>query len=323
MFPWSDPTQALRFDAFMAAALHDPARGYYARRIRSIGQSGDFTTTPGLTQVLGKAIAAWANRSLREEKCHHLIELGPGEGTLALTVLQSLPWHRRLRTRLHLVETSAPLRTKQQSLLSKRVHWHESIEAALEACGGKACIYSNEFVDAFPIRRFRKSGTGWEELFLLPQQEIWRPAEQLPASTLFEQSWQDGQMIEVHQSYHKWLMRTLTHWKQGRLLTIDYGAQDRDLYHRQPSGSLRAYFHQNCLSGPEVWARPGHQDLTADVNFSDLLQWPSKQTKMISLLSQSEFLAPFAERDDPADQFAIDPAGSGTAFLCLEQSRLH
>ncbi|MGB6221621.1 SAM-dependent methyltransferase [Haloferula sp.] len=323
MFPWTDPTQALRFDEFMAAALHDPARGYYARRIRGVGQSGDFTTTPGLTQVLGKAIAAWANHSLREENCHDLIELGPGEGALALTVLRSLPWHRRLRTHLHLVETSAPLRDKQESLLGKRVHWHQSIEDALEACDGRACIYSNEFVDAFPIRRFRKTGEQWEESFLLPQQEIWRTTEQLPASTIFEQNWQDAQVVEVHQSYHEWLDRTLPHWKQGRLLTIDYGARDRDLYHRQPMGSLRAYFHQTCLTGPEVRARPGHQDLTADVNFSDLIQWPAGDIAMVSLLSQSEFLAPFADRDDPADQFAIDPAGSGAAFLCLEQRRLH
>jgi N utilization substance protein A len=38
------PREPIRFDVFMQRALHDPERGYYARRIRCIGRGGDFTT---------------------------------------------------------------------------------------------------------------------------------------------------------------------------------------------------------------------------------------------------------------------------------------
>ena len=58
-WPWRD-APPLRFDRFMELALHDPERGYYARRIRGVGKGGDFTTTPMLTPALGKAVAAWA-----------------------------------------------------------------------------------------------------------------------------------------------------------------------------------------------------------------------------------------------------------------------
>lgn len=321
MFPWTDPSEPLRFDRFMAAALHDPDQGYYASRIRGVGRRGDFTTTAVHSPALGKAIASWADRALREEKCRHLIELGPGEGSLAQSVLRNLPWHRRLRTRLHLVETSESLREKQRTLLGSRASWHASIQHALDACGGNACLYSNEFADAFPVRRFRKGDDHWDELHLLPDRESWRPVDELPESTLFHHPWPKRQVVEVHQSYREWLSRMLPHWRRGRLLTIDYGARDKDLYHRQPNGSLRAYFHHQCLSGAEAWARPGHQDLTADINFSDLMQWSQPETQLLSLTTQSEFLAPHIDADNPADRFAIDPAGSGTAFLCLDQSR--
>jgi SAM-dependent MidA family methyltransferase len=305
----------------MAAALHDPGQGYYARRIRGVGQRGDFTTTAALSPALGKAIAAWANRALRDEECRDLIELGPGEGMLAESIFRNLPWHRRLTTRLHLVETSKPLREKQHERLGSKVSWHASIEDALESCGGNACIFSNEFADAFPVRRFRKSDGHLEEQYLLPEREVWTPVQELPDSTLLDRTWNEQQTIEVHESYHDWILEMLPSWQRGRLLTIDYGARAEDLYHRQPSGSLRAYFHQQRFTGPEVWARAGHQDITADVNFSDLIQWPGTMTELVSLIPQSEFLAPHIDPDNPADRYAIDPAGPGSAFLCLDQRR--
>src|SRR5690606_37575823 len=132
-WPWtsSDP---LRADRFMAAALHDPERGYYARRIRGVGRRGDFTTAPMLSPALGRAIASWARGAMRESACGDLIELGPGEGTLAASVLSALPWWTRRRIRLHLVESSAPLREKQGEILGKRAIWHDSIGSALDAC---------------------------------------------------------------------------------------------------------------------------------------------------------------------------------------------
>ena len=321
MFPWTDPSEPLRFDRFMAAALHDPDQGYYARRIRGVGQRGDFTTTAALSPALGKAVAAWADQALRDEKCRDLIELGPGEGSLAHAVLRHLPWHRRLRIRLHLVETSHTLREQQRALLGNRVDWHLSAEDALRACGGVACLYSNEFADAFPARRFRRTREHWDELHLLPDREVWKPLEDQPDSTLFERAWPEHQIIEVHQSYQKWLGDTLPHWRRGRILTIDYGSPDTELYSRQPQGSFRAYFHHQRLTGPEAWARPGHQDLTADINFSDLIKWSQPETEPVSLSPQSEFLAPFIDQNNPADHYATDPSGPGSAFLCLDQRR--
>lgn len=320
IWPWQ-AGESLRFDRFMELALHDPQRGYYARRIRGVGQSGDFTTTAMLTPALGKAVGTWAAAALRETGCRDLIELGPGEGQLARAVLTALPWLQRWRIRLHLVERSQPLREKQQALLGTRVHWHESIEAALAVCAGRACIHSNEFADAFPVRRFRRENDGWSELYLGPGEE-WRSCHNLPDSSAFEVPYPPGQIIEVAEAYHHWLAGLTETWKAGRMLTIDYGAPAESLYHRRPRGTLRAYLLQQRLEGPAIYENPGRQDLTADVNFTDLQRWTAPALETVSLLTQREFLLPHADPAQAADAHAIEPEGAGSAFLVLDQRRV-
>ena len=316
-WPWISG-ETLRFDRFMELALHDPERGYYARRIRGVGRGGDFTTTPMLTPALGKAVAAWAADAMKATGCRDLIELGPGEGMLAEAMLAALPWWTRLRSRLHLVESSVPLRGKQRQRLGNKVQCHASIADALAACGGNACIYSNEFADAFPVRRFRREETGWSELHVSPAEE-WRACPDLPDSSVFALPHPAGQVVEVADAYRKWLLDMIPHWRKGRMLTIDYGAEAGTLYHRRPRGSMRAYFMQQRLVGPEFYRIPGRQDLTADVNFSDLIRWPDAPMQTVRLCSQRDFLLPHADPANPADVHACDPDGAGAAFMVLDQ----
>ncbi|WP_367873710.1 SAM-dependent methyltransferase [Luteolibacter sp. Populi] len=319
-WPWK-PGESLRFDRFMDLALHDPERGYYARRIRGVGRGGDFTTTPMLTPALGKAVAAWAESAMRATGCRDLIELGPGEGLLAQAVLAGLPWLRRMRVRLHLVERSVPLREKQRARLGSKVRWHESIEAALEACQGRACIYSNEFADAFPVRRFRREAAGWSELHLSPA-EAWRGCDELPDSSASELQHSIGQVVEVGEMYHRWLEGWLPSWQAGRMLTLDYGAPIGRLYHRRPRGSVRAYLMQQRLEGPAIYENPGRQDLTADVNFTDLQRWAAPWLETVNLVSQRDFLLAHADASQAGDAHAIDAQGAGAAFLVLDQAPL-
>ncbi|MDX1680878.1 MAG: SAM-dependent methyltransferase, partial [Akkermansiaceae bacterium] len=243
----------LRFDVWMHNALYDPKRGYYSRRIETVGGRGDFTTAPILSDALAHAIGKWAYRAMQETGARDLIEIGPGNGTLAKAVWKSLPWIRRRKTRLHLVETSAPLEKQQRELLGDKVIWHKNPATALEACDGKAVIYSNELVDAFPCRRFEHTAGGWREIAVEFNRqgrvnEILMDVDELPESSIFQRDFPSVQRIEIHESYRKWLEGWLPLWKAGRMLTIDYGAEAKDLYPRQPDGSMRAYLLQERLT---------------------------------------------------------------------------
>jgi len=312
------------FEEFMRRALHDPQSGYYARRIRGVGKSGDFTTAPMLSEALARAIAAWAVRAMRETGCRDLIEIGPGEGKLAAAVFKHLPWRTRWRTRLHLVETSTPLTQIQKEHLGRRTSWHDSPAAALAACKGRAVIFSNELVDAFPVRLFQKQTEGWREIAVSFDasgiaSESSLPPGLLPPSSGFSAAFPAGQRIEVHDSYRRWLSEWLPLWKAGHMLTIDYGAPAETLYQRRPRGTLRAYLFHQRLEGPAIYQNVGRQDITADVNFSDLADWSAPWTADVKLQTLAEFIGPVQNNVNPADVDLSDPHGAGGAFMVLDQ----
>ncbi|MFD2256940.1 SAM-dependent methyltransferase [Luteolibacter algae] len=267
------------FEQFMTRCLHDPEQGYYSQNIRGIGSRGDFTTAPQLSEAPAKAIAAWARQAFRAHRTNNLIEIGPGMGTLAGQVLQHLPMHIRFRTKLHLVDSSQTLAVRQKAGLRNKANYHRTIQEALSACKGRAVIYSNELVDAFPVKLFEKTSDSWAEVCLnhssatgVPEEYLCRSAE-LPPSSIFDQLFQTSQRVEIHDSYRLWLKSWLPGWQTGEMLTIDYGNLAKDLYYRRPGGSLRAYFHHQIFEGNSVYQHPGKQDITADVNFTDLIQW--------------------------------------------------
>jgi SAM-dependent MidA family methyltransferase len=317
-------TSSIAFEEFMRRALHDPQRGYYARRIPGIGRGGDFTTAPMLSIALARAIAAWAVQAMRETGCRDLIEIGPGVGRLAAAVLRHLPWGLRWKTRLHLVESSASLTEIQKKHLGRRARWHESPAAALAACNGRAVIFSNELVDAFPVRLFEKSADGWREVAVafdaagIATESLMSPAP-LPPSSGFLENHPPGQRIEVHDSYRQWLADWLPLWKVGRMLTIDYGSAAQTLYQRRPRGTLRGYLLQQRMEGPAIYQNSGRQDLTADVNFTDLIDWSASWTCESQLRSLAAFIRGFHDPQDPADRELCDENGAGAAFMVLEQ----
>ncbi|MBU3666850.1 MAG: hypothetical protein FGM15_13385, partial [Chthoniobacterales bacterium] len=270
---------AIRFDTFMGIALHHPQDGYYARNIRGIGPHGDFTTVPQRSPLLGKAVAQWLQKEAASRGWKHyaVIECGPGEGSLARETMKNLGFWKRQRIALHLVETSHSLRELQQRTV-KRATWHNTISEALGTCDGKALIYHNEFFDAFPCRVFRKESNGWTELHLRVvdgklTETFVPPQRPLPDSQTFERAWPEGQRIEVFESVHKWTKDLAAVWREGAMLSIDYGGTTDEIYQRRPHGTLRAYRGQQRLSGTEILDLPGRQDITADVNFDDLRQW--------------------------------------------------
>lgn len=264
---------SIPFEKFMEAALYHPDFGYYTKRIRAVGRTGDFSTWPGLHSSLAAAIANW----LRVSPARHIIEAGAGTGQLASGVLKHLGLIHRIRTTLHIVEISPVLREAQKRLLKgQNVVWHSDMEEALSAAGGFADIYSNELPDAFPCRVFVRSDSRWKELALKIADGSAREVlldRPLPESSSLHGDPPEGSRVEVHDSYRRWLGSWSRLWNRGRMLTIDYGSVMPGLYHRRPAGTLRAYAHHQRLTGPDVYASFGHRDITADVNFTDLEKW--------------------------------------------------
>ena len=222
---------------------------------------------------------------MRESGTKTVVEIGAGEGSLAAGLRRNLGWRRRLGLDLRIVETSRGLEARQREQLGGRTRWHRSVEEALGSCGGRCHILANELVDAFAPTVLEWRGKDWRELALdvgedgrVRESSIpWVPPD-LPLSALDPEAWPggippEGQRIEVLDSFAAWWRGWLPGWKGGHLLWIDYGDRFPALYHRRPRGTLRGYFRHQRLEGPDVFRRLGKQDITSDVNFTDLRAW--------------------------------------------------
>lgn len=267
----------------IAQALYDPERGYYTARVRTVGRAGDFSTSATLGHALGVAIAHWARAHDKASGIRDLIEIGAGDGSLARTVLAH--WPGWIKPRYHIVETSEPLRRQQQQNLGRRTRWHASMAEALAACGGRAILFANELVDAFPPEVLQWDGAAWNECCLeigsdgrvSESTRPWTPGNEA-TSFLHPHAWPGGtivigQRVEHLASFSRWMEEWVPAWHAGAGLWMDYGAPFPDLYHRRPAGTLRAYWRHERLTGPDVFRRLGHLDITCDVNFTDLAAW--------------------------------------------------
>ncbi len=324
------------FADFMGRALHDPARGYYARQIQTVGARGDFSTTATLSSLLGKAIAGWLRKEAAlQPDVRHVMEIGAGTGELMAAVRRSLGWWARRRFRWHIVDTSSVLQSRQRELLGVGITWHEDLKTALAACEGKAFLYHNELLDAFPatLLQWQEAEKSWSEVWITPQgQEVLRPLDwddsrRVPFAALTAPAWRGKaprQRVELHATVRDWLRHWAPAWTGGTMLTVDYGDLFPALYHRRPAGTVRAYLRHQRLEGLDVYRNPGRQDITADVNFSDYRAWAHELGwQETSFGGQAEFIRSYVKTlpDDAASLFILHPSGAGEAFKHIVHRR--
>jgi len=106
---------------FMTEALTNPTYGYYTKtssKDKVFGKSGDFTTSPEISQIFGELLGVWCAtiwEQLGKPEELHLIEFGPGRGTLMMDLLRGTSNFKKFSEalRVHLIEISPALRKKQ------------------------------------------------------------------------------------------------------------------------------------------------------------------------------------------------------------------
>ena len=307
------------FERFMELALYDPDFGYYTKNIRGVGEHRSDFSTWAKHEELAAAIRCWL---FDEWKCLfpgqrwlRVIEVGSGNGSLAHEIMAKTSLMKRRRIDYHIVEVSDPLRSCQKAKLrGRRVTWHSEMTEALAAVSGCALIFSNELPDAFPARWFRWNGNQWEEVFVrfsaeTGVSEVYLKTDD-PPKVSFANPIPTGQRVECHDSYRAWMGTWLPHWKQGAMLTIDYGGTVEEVYRRRPRGTMRAYFNHQRIDGPGIYQRFGRQDLTCDVSFDVIAKWGEIEgLQTVGCESMTEFLhrfnVPRGFNEQQSDEFQV------------------
>ncbi|MFM9827297.1 MAG: class I SAM-dependent methyltransferase [Sphingomonas sp.] len=246
---------------FMAAANAH----YYATR-DPLGQHGDFTTAPEISQMFGELIGAWvadlATRASAVDFAY--VELGPGRGTLAADALRVMA-KAGATPPAHFVETSPVLRAVQVERVPSAV-LHDSIDTL--PTDRPLIIIANEFFDALPIRQLVRSTGAWHERLVACQDTLFLPiaGAGIPAAILPEQLREaaPGAIIETSPAAVA-IMRALSKRivaQGGAVLVIDYGYEGPAI--GETLQALRGHRFANPFDAP------GEQDLTAHVDFATL-----------------------------------------------------
>jgi SAM-dependent MidA family methyltransferase len=259
---------------YMAICLGDPQHGYYMAR-DPFGAKGDFVTAPEVSQMFGELIGLWAVDlwlNAGKPQPFHLIELGPGRGTLMIDAMRAARVVPEFLAgaRVHMVESSPRLTAIQWDRLAEAgiaADWHERID---QLPPGTSIILANEFFDALPIRQFQKQQGIWRER-VVGLDGADRLAFGAGAAVLATgdvpvhlRGAPDGAILELAPTAFA-VMETLAA-RVARtglgLLAIDYG------YTRAAIGDSFQAVRSHAPVDP--LARPGEADLTALVDFEAL-----------------------------------------------------
>ena len=84
-------SKILPTDKFFENVLYDKKFGYYSSQT-PLGVSGDFITSPKISNIFSEIIAIWIVstwETFGKPKNFNIVELGPGDGSLANTLLRS------------------------------------------------------------------------------------------------------------------------------------------------------------------------------------------------------------------------------------------
>jgi NADH dehydrogenase [ubiquinone] 1 alpha subcomplex assembly factor 7 len=251
----------LPMDHYMALCLGHPTLGYYMNR-DPLGEAGDFTTAPEISQIFGELIGIWcvaAWQAVGSPAPFLLVELGPGRGTLMADILRATAKMQEFAdaAQVHLVETSPVLRLAQRDKLDGKVTWHDSVESLPQE---PMIFIANEFFDALPTQQLiLHEGKTYERCVDLEGDELVLAIRPLPAVAGLKDGLNEIALVSaaIAQS-----MGARIAALGGAGLVIDYG-------HLQTAAgeTLQAL---KAHAFVEVTDFPGNSDLTVHVDFEAL-----------------------------------------------------
>ncbi len=120
-----EKSKILSADKFIHNVLYDKLYGYYSTK-NPLGKNGDFITAPAISFLFGEMIAIWMINfweKLKEPKYFNIVELGPGDGKLCNTLLNTFNKFPKFskHVEIYLYEKSEKLIKVQKKILFQRM----------------------------------------------------------------------------------------------------------------------------------------------------------------------------------------------------------
>ncbi|MCI4369092.1 MAG: SAM-dependent methyltransferase [Thermoplasmata archaeon] len=271
----------LPFDRFMETALYSPGVGYYERAASAPGPSGDFYTAGQVSPLFAECLAARIAdefRRLGDPERFRVVEVGPGDGTLAAATVRALAPRlpETAGVEYVLVERSRALRERAFTSLEAACRGSTVRARSLPQLGSdgpfEGVVVANELLDALPAERWVARGGSWCEVGLTRQGERWTFAERAKSGTLPLENpplpVEEGTVFERSGPALTFPREIADHLSRGSAILIDFGASEDELLLGRPNGTLAALRAHRPVEDP--LERPGETDLSTFVNFTRL-----------------------------------------------------
>ena len=292
----SDQGGWISFSQFMERALYAPSLGYYTAGASKFGQEGDFITAPELSSLFGRTLARQFAEAM-QVSASQILELGAGSGKLAVDILTELTNIGKLPDSYSILEVSADLRERQQTLLRAklpqlidRVYWLDKLPDSISGV-----VFGNEVLDALPIHllywsenRIFERGVSFDDEHFIWQNRLLEDAELLAIAQNIAVP--NAYLSEVSLAARRLVASLSERMDKGVLLFIDYGFGAREYYHPQRSqGTLMCHYRHHAHDDP--FYLPGLQDITAHVDFTAVAESAiDHSAHFLGYTSQAHFL---------------------------------
>ena len=272
--------------------------GYYIKN-NPIGSKNDFITAPEISQMFGEILAVFLINYWKEKvkTDFNLVELGPGKGTLLKDLLRTATKNQNFLNASNLIlieKNNYSINLQKNTINFERVNWSQ--EFNIQKKNRPSIIYSNEFFDCFPVRQFYKKEQ-WYERFIKynVSEKIFNFIyEKVDNNKLLEvlKKFDHVKVAEISESRMKYfdsICKIIKKYK-GVFVTIDYG-------YKNPPNYLTLqtiYNHKKT----HLFENIGNQDITAHVNFDELINVANKNNLKIDIFcTQRDFLIAYGIKE--------------------------
>jgi len=273
----------ISFAEYMHHALYAPGLGYYNAGTTKFGEAGDFVTAPEVSPVFGRVLARQCAAVIADADSPSILELGAGSGRLAADILHKLAELDSLPESYRILEVSADLQERQESVLRKEIpEFMDQVQWLGQLPDDQSgVIIANEVLDALPVERFIRREEGVAQLcvavddrsFVLRERDA--PDNLVAAVAAIEkdlgQRLPAGFASEVCMAAPQWVGDLAGILREGVVFLFDYGVSRREYYAAERSGGwLRCHFRHHAHNDPLIL--PGIQDLTSWVDFTAIAE---------------------------------------------------
>ena len=249
----------INFATFMEVALYDPRNGFYARP--PVGKEGHFVTSPHVSPAFGDLMARQVAESweiLGRPRRFDLVEVGAGDGTLAVQILAAVRAVPDLSRALRYV----PVERSPGALAALRASGLEP-RTSLAEIEDVGCVVANEVLDNLPFHRLRERDGSIREVFVDLDHDRFvefegEPTERAMAA-LGDRRLRPGEERPVSPAALELIGHIAGVLEGGYAFLFDYG-----FARGETPGPVHAYRYHRALAG--VLEDPGSRDITAAVD---------------------------------------------------------